>query len=115
MRQLIQHIIPSLRIIEIAGHSSKFEQWLKEYHNKELTDDLLAGYKFFIECAFSEFFYGVSVEDEFKIDTDFLLNRAIIEATYPLDKLPHKENCERIPPLGSPDLTTCENRWFFCI
>lgn len=93
MEQLVEHIIPSLRIIEIAGNVKQYEQWLKDYHNRTIDKQLLAGYKFFLECAFHEFYYGVSVENEFDIKDDFLFKCAMGKSSYPIDKLPN--TCER--------------------
>lgn len=49
---------------------------------------------FFLNVHFAVFFSGVSLEDSFDIKDDFLLNRAIGVATYPINNLPN--TCERI-------------------
>ena len=87
------NIISSLKILQIAGNTKDFEDWLTKYHNLKLEKDIFDGYKFFLECAFSEFFSGISAEDSFDIKADFLLKCAIGNGTYSIENLPN--TCER--------------------
>jgi hypothetical protein len=88
MNWMISNIIAPLQIFKIAGDSLSFGQWLIEYHNITLNDyKIRSGYKFFLECAFSSFFYGVAKEDCFGINDDFLLKTAIGYTS--LEKLPN--------------------------
>lgn len=93
LEQLIRHIIPSFRILKLLEDTNAFEKWLQEYHNIDFTNDIFNGYKFFVECAFSEIFHSSSNEDGFDIKTGVLLKCAMYEGIYPLSKLPNE--CER--------------------
>jgi Holliday junction resolvase-like predicted endonuclease len=93
MNEFNSNIISSLKILQIAGNTKDFDNWLTQYHNLKLEKDILDGYKFLLECAFSEFFSGISAEDSFDIKADFLLKCAIGNGIYPVENLPN--TCER--------------------
>jgi len=88
-----RNIIASIQILQILGNSEAFEAWLKQYHDKALDGKMFQGYKFFLECAFSEFFDYLSSEKIFGIKEDFLFQRAVGE-TFFIEKLPN--TCERV-------------------
>lgn len=87
------NIIASIRILQMLGNSEAFETWLKKHHNKTLDPKIFQGYKFFLECAFSEFFDYLASEETLGIEEDFLFQRAAGE-TFFIERLPN--TCERV-------------------
>lgn len=86
-------LIASIRILQMLGNYEAFEVWLKEQHNKVLDAKLFQGYKFFVECAFSEFFDYLASEKILGIKDDLLFQRALGE-TFFIERLPN--TCERV-------------------
>ncbi|MBI2268782.1 MAG: hypothetical protein HYU69_00320 [Bacteroidetes bacterium] len=93
MNSLVHNIIPSIRILKLISNSQDYEFWLKKEYRKPVDAKIFQGYKFFIECAFSQLFDHVAGEDFFKAQEDFLLQCASGQSKF-IEKLPN--TCERI-------------------
>lgn len=90
---MLGNLIASIRILQMLTNIGAFEKWLKEQHNKDFDPKLFHGYKFFAECAFSEFFDYLGSEKVLGIEADFLFQRALGETLF-IEKLPN--TCEKV-------------------
>lgn len=91
--RFVTRTLPSLAIIEIAGNTHSFQHWLNKIHGIQINTSIFAGYKFFIECALSDFFYFIATENILQLKEDFLLRRAIGQSTVFIGDIP--ATCER--------------------
>lgn len=85
-------ILGAVRIIEIAGNTVEFNDWLEEEHGITETNEILPGYKFFQETALRSLLHDVIYSSLPLIPGDFVLYRARFDGVK-LSSIPN--TCEK--------------------
>jgi hypothetical protein len=93
MKSLLWGTYPMLKLFNLIGDVQEFESWLKKEHQKQMDSIVLHGYKFFLECTFSNVLENLHSDSTLEIKNDFLIDAVGREAVY-LGKLPN--TCEKI-------------------
>lgn len=85
---LLWGVYPMFKLFQITGNVVQFEKWLAKEHGKKLDKQMLHGYKFFFETAFSQVLWSLDTNESLGIKHDFLLTSSTKESFF-LGKLPN--------------------------
>jgi hypothetical protein len=85
---LICYVYPMLELFKIAGNIKEFESWMQSEHEKKLDNEIFHGYKFFLECAFSNILSSLIGDSSLDIKGDLLIE-SVGRERFPLLKIPN--------------------------
>ncbi len=88
MPRSIDNVIGSANILKSIFNIDDFLIWLKEHHPELNSNDILPGYKFFIESAIGTFADSIHLDNSLNITEDVMYFRATHFADVDLNKIP---------------------------
>jgi len=84
----IDEILAALNILKITTNILDFEKWLKAYHKKEINNEVVQGYKFFITTTIRLLVNAIELDHSLGLREDFIFFRGRFEGI-PIEEIPN--------------------------
>jgi hypothetical protein len=88
----VDDVVGSLAILKTASDIAEFKEWLTQYHGLDNFNEIIKGYKFFIQTAVQKLFFGLHNDRGLNLGQDEQFNRAHAEGIS-LEDFPN--SCEK--------------------